>query len=142
MRTTPFAALALSLTLGAPASGRAQTIDPPPITCPKPVAGLTGPFAPTQEAAEAIYRAYALAAWPDLLKKYPIIKSEDAGDHWSVTQTRDEKIHAIQQSRQVVVGSDGKPYTVTSNHVDANGGELRLDIDKCTAAISHVAFGD
>jgi hypothetical protein len=121
----------------------AQTPDPDQaVVCAKPASGVGGPFAPNKDVAEAIFRAYAAAVWPDLLKKYPIVTVEDAGGHWTVTQSRTEKIHPIEQEHVTVVGRDGRTYGVTANKIDADGGQLSLEIDKCTAAISNATQGE
>ena len=133
-------AFGAALAVGHPS--RAQAPDPDQaVVCAKPASGVGGPFAPTKDVAEAIFRAYAAAAWPDLLKKYTIVDVDDAGGHWTVTQSRAEKIHPIEQEHVTVVGPDGRTYGVTANKVDADGGQLSLEIDKCTAAISNAMQG-
>ena len=132
--------LTLAIALSRAAHANDADLSPPPV-CAKPAAGFVGPFAPTKDVAEAIYRAYAAAAWPDLMKKFPLVTVTDAGDRWTITQASADKFHPIQRSRQLVVGADGKSYTVSATVSEVAGGELTLDIDKCTAAISHAALG-
>lgn len=80
---------------------------------------------PTKEVAESIYRAVGQALSPWNFKRYPIVVIEDHGDHWEVSQT------------------DGKPaQTVRGDTITEarGGGQLDMNIDKCTGAISHAAF--
>jgi hypothetical protein len=80
---------------------------------------------PNKQVAEAIYRAVGQNLVPANFNEYPIVVVEDAGDHWSVSQTSGKPV------------PKPIPGTVV---VSAGGGQLNMDIDKCTAAISHAAL--
>jgi hypothetical protein len=95
------------------------------VACIKQPGFIGGPFVPSTTAARLIYLAVAEEIAPDRLKQYPIVTVEDRGDHWEVSQTRNEP-EAHLQSGQVVVS--------------AGGGQLYMNIDKCSGAISKAAF--
>ena len=80
---------------------------------------------PNKQVAEAIYRAVGEAMFPGLFKKYPIVIVEDRGHHWYVSQADDRP------------PPEPSPGTVI---VSAGGGQLYMEIDKCTAAISDAAL--
>jgi hypothetical protein len=99
--------------------------EPATIACVKQPGFIGGPFVATAQAARLIYLAIAQEIAPDLLKQYPIVTAEDRGDHWDVSQTReDAEVHL--QPGEVVVS--------------AGGGQLYMTIDKCSGAISKAAF--
>src|ERR1051326_7923430 len=77
---------------------------------------------PNKHVAEVIYRAVGGALVPRNFERYPIVEVEDAGDHWAVSQT------------DGVPERKAPPGTVI---VRAGGGQLYMDINKCTGAISH-----
>lgn len=80
---------------------------------------------PTARVAKEIYRAVAHSLSSGVLKRYPVIIAKDEGDHWGMSQTDN------------VPPPKSPPNTVI---VSVGGGQLNLDIDKCTGAISHAAF--
>jgi hypothetical protein len=80
---------------------------------------------PTAPVAIEIYKAVARAVSPNILKRYPIVTVADEGDHWHVSQTNNNPL------------PKPTPNTVI---VTAGGGQLNMDIDKCTGAISHAAL--
>jgi hypothetical protein len=82
-------------------------------------------FVPTAEIAQAIYRAIGHGLARDFLKRYPIVVADDKGDHWSMSQTNSEP------PPKVGVG------TVV---VSAGGGQLSMDIDKCSGAVTNASF--
>ena len=91
-------------------------------SCPPP---WKTPLVPTKATAKAIYLAVGRGQQIPMFKDYPIVMVEDKGDHWSVWQER------------------GKPPpTPKANEVivSAGGGQLSMDIDKCTGAISNVGM--
>jgi hypothetical protein len=81
---------------------------------------IAGPFVPTADVAKAIYAVVADGISPSILQRYPIIVVEDENDHWSVSQRE--------------LGSD-RPGMVRFG-----GGQLYMNIDKCTGAISKAAY--
>ena len=111
------------LTLGMTGASGAES-SPAGLVCPKSD-GFSGPFVPTTQVAEAIYRAVANEILPVALNRYPIITVDDEGDHWSISQTRNEPKR------------EPSPNSVI---ITAGGGQLHMSIDKCTGAISNVAL--
>ncbi len=111
-----------------PACGIAHAETQPP--CPND-GYIPAMMVPDKHVAEAIYRAVGgtFALWN--FKRYPIVEVEDEGDHWAVSQT-----DGIPSVRIAPAGKDGNE-TVT---VTAGGGQLYMDINKCTGAISHAAL--
>ena len=106
---------------------KTEAVSPEPVkvACIKQAGFIGGPFVATASAARLIYLAVAEEIAPDRLKQYPIVTVEDRGDHWEVSQTRNEP-EAHLQSGEVVVS--------------AGGGQLYMNIDKCSGAISKAAF--
>lgn len=85
---------------------------------------ISARLVPTARVAKEIYRAVARAISPGILKRFPIVTAEDEGDHWAMSQT------------------DNAPPPKPSPNaaiVTAGGGQLNMDINKCTGAISHAA---
>jgi hypothetical protein len=75
--------------------------------------------------AKAIYLAVGRARHIRWFNDYPVVVVEDKGDHWTVSQ------------------KSGKPppERAPSNVIiSAGGGELYMDIDKRTGAISRAAL--
>jgi len=95
------------------------------LTCAHEAGFIAGRFVPTARAARRIYRAVAREIAPELLAAYPIVTVKDEGDHWFVSQTRRSRPNPL------------PPNTIS---VDAGGGQLYLQIDKCSGAISMAAF--
>jgi hypothetical protein len=58
--------------------------------------------------------------------KYPLVEVKDYGDRWFVVQASHDPPRTALPPNTVVVS--------------AGGGQLYMEIDKCTGAISHVAF--
>jgi hypothetical protein len=86
---------------------------------------------PNKHVAETIYRAVGRSLAPWNFKKYPIVVVKDEGDYWSVSQTNGKP------SVSVITSAKTGMETVSSSF---GGGQLYLDINKCTGAISHAAF--
>ena len=82
---------------------------------------------PNATAAKAIYRAVAGAVVPRNLEKFPIIIAEDKGDHWEMGQANNTPPPNPDPGAEAVI-------------VSAGGGNLYMDIDKCTGAISGAAL--
>jgi len=102
-------------------SRAADAHDPP---CPNE-GYISARLVPNAHAAESIYRTVARALSPKAFQKYPIVVVTDEGDHWGVYQKN----------------NDPPPKPIPGAVVvTAGGGELGMDIDKCTGAISHAAF--
>ncbi|MBI3677366.1 MAG: hypothetical protein HY243_12205 [Proteobacteria bacterium] len=80
---------------------------------------------PNKQVAEAIYRAIGHAFAPEKFEEYPLVIVEDEGDHWSVGQVSGQP------------PPHPSPGTVI---VSAGGGQLVMDINKCTGAISNAGF--
>lgn len=93
--------------------------------CIKQPGFIGAPFVPTARAVRLSYLAVAHEIAPGLLKQYPTVISQDRGDHWDVSQTRHDPPHHPQPG-EVVVSS--------------GGGQLFMQIDKCSGAISGAAF--
>jgi hypothetical protein len=86
---------------------------------------ISSQLVPNAHVAESIYRAVARNLDPQVFQKYPIVVVTDAGDHWSVYQTNNAPPPKAPRSTVMVT---------------AGGGQLDMEIDKCTGAISHAAF--
>lgn len=93
--------------------------------CPHEPGLIAGPFVPAARAARRIYRAVAREIAPELLEAYPIVTVKDEGDHWFVSQTHRSRPDPL------------PPNTIS---VDAGGGQLYLQINKCSGAISGAAY--
>jgi hypothetical protein len=107
-----WAAIVLALAGSCPA-----VADP---NCPKSAGYIPGPFVPDAGTARAIYLAVEMRTAPQRdVNRFPRVVVTDKGDHWAVF--RMEK-----PSKQA-----GRTF---------GGGQLELEIDKCTGAISHAAF--
>ena len=86
---------------------------------------ISDKLVPTARIAKEIYRAVARGMSPNVFKRYPIVTVSDEGDHWSVSQKN----------------NDPPPKTPPGTIVvTMGGGQLYMDIDKCSGAISHAAF--
>lgn len=96
-----------------------------PSSCTIEAGYVGGPYVPSREAAIAIYRAVVKAIAPQNVRQYPIIVVEDKGDHWGIGQTRRDQLPRVKNGEVVVT---------------AGGGGLSMSVDKCTGAISEVAF--
>jgi hypothetical protein len=86
---------------------------------------ISSQLVPNAHVAESIYRAVARNLYPRVFQKYPVVVVTDEGGYWSVYQTDNAP------------PAKAPPGTVI---VTAGGGQLDMDIDKCTGAISHAAF--
>jgi hypothetical protein len=104
-------------------SSIARAAEPAP-PCPND-GYISAMMVPDRHVAESIYRAVGGAFVPWNFKKFPIVIIEDEGDHWSVSQK-----------------SDAPPPRPTPGTViaSAGGGQLNMDINKCTGEISHAAL--
>lgn len=122
----PFAASLLFIVSHVSAQEPNVATDPAVKTiCSKQPGFIGGPFVPTARAARRIYLAVAREIASEKLKEYPVVTVEDAGDHWYVSQTRHHRTARL------------PPNTVS---VDAGGGQLYMQIDKCSGAISGAAY--
>jgi len=92
-------------------------------TCPLPWAT---PWVADKEAAKAIYLAVAHSRplFKRLLKQYPVVVVEDEGATWGVSQANND------------------PPKPGPNEVivTAGGGQLYMQIDKCSGAIRNAAY--
>lgn len=88
-----------------------------PFACAVEPGFLSGPFVATDAAAKRIYQAIAAEVAPGSLDRFPLILATDLGDHWLVTQS--------------------EPF---SPQPALGGGQLHMQIDKCTGAVSGAAF--
>jgi hypothetical protein len=86
------------------------------LNCPKTAGFINGPFVPTESVAREIYKVMLPSLAPLNVEKYPSIIVKDEGDHWWVSQE----------------ASRPEP--------GYGGGQLYMNIDKCTGAISRAAF--
>ena len=97
-----------------------------------PGSGLGSEYlVPNATAAKAIYRAVASAVVPEKLVKFPIIIAEDKGDHWEMGQEDDAP-----PPKPDATPKPGFEVVIMS----VGGGQLYMDIDKCTGAISGAAL--
>jgi len=80
---------------------------------------------PSAAVAKEIFKAIARGIAPSLLKRYPIVTVADEGDYWAVSQTNDTPPPKALPGMVIVT---------------AGGGQLYMDINKCTGAISHAAL--
>jgi hypothetical protein len=78
-----------------------------------------------KQVAETIYRAVGASLVPGMFKKFPIVVVVDEGDHWALSQMNNEP--PPKPAPGIVITTTG-------------GGQLNMDIDKCTGAISHAAL--
>jgi hypothetical protein len=80
---------------------------------------------PDAETARAIFLAVETARHPAANRSaYPQVKVEDRGDHWEVFRWRPPRTN---RRGELIV--------------EAGGGQLEMDIDKCSGAVSQVALG-
>jgi len=94
------------------------------IQCEKQPGFMQGPVVPDARTAKEIYIAVARAPELHRLEGHGPITVLDEGDKWGVT-------HYLEPKR--TFSHHGKLETVT---VVAGGGDLAMDIDKCTGAVS------
>ena len=95
-----------------------------PIQCVKQDRLLIGPVVSTARAAKEIYAAVARAPQLHKLEGRGPVVATDEGDKWGVTHYLEPKIG---------FSHHGKYETV---EVVAGGGDLAMEIDKCTGAVS------
>src|SRR5690242_19620229 len=107
--------------IGLCASRAAFAQEPP---CPND-GYIASQMVPNKKVAEAIYKTVGRNLVPSNFKKFPIVVVEDGGDHWEVSQTNNDP-----------------PPKPGPNEVlvSTGGGELNMNINKCTGAISHAAL--
>jgi hypothetical protein len=93
------------------------------VRCVKRTGFLVGPVVPTAEVAREIY--IAVARYPQLhkLERPGPVVVDDEGSKWGVSHYLPPK---------VTTSRDGKYETVD---VMAGGGDLTMEIDKCTGAV-------
>ena len=117
-------ALAIAYPLSAsPSNSQTHSQTAPTVVCPKLPGFFPRPFVPTERAAKAIYTAIALEIMPAKLREFPIVTVEDDGDRWIVSQTRYYPPKKL------------PPNTVG---VTMGGGQLVMNINKCTGTVSEV----
>ena len=104
--------------------GGATGATDPPKLC-RDTEYINSQFAPTAKTAKEIYIAVGRGLYRNFLKRYPIVIVEDAGDHWSVSQTGNKPLPKAGPNEVIVM---------------AGGGQLYMDIDKCSGAVSNAAF--
>jgi len=119
MRSAVLVGFALIATLGA-AYGQ-PAVGP---SCPLP---WGTPWVPDKATAKAIYLAVARTRpwFKSLLKQYPIVVVKDEGDYWGVSQ-HDNRPPPKPGLGEVIV--------------TAGGGQLDMEIDKCSGAIRHAVM--
>jgi hypothetical protein len=103
-------------------AAESQPASAPPgkMTCAHVAGHIDGPFVPTSQAARSIYLAVRSAITPWLDGRPNVqVKVEDSGDHWDVFA--DEPVG--EKAGQIVVTK--------------GGGDLSLQIDKCSGAVSN-----
>jgi hypothetical protein len=91
--------------------------------CPSEAGFVAGPFVPDATTAAAIYVAVERARFNRDLARYPKVTVTDRRDHWSVFRYPRPTVH-----------SDGSITVVRG------GGQLEMEIDKCSGTISRVHF--
>ena len=86
---------------------------------------IASQMVPSKEVAEEIYKSVGRKLVPSNFKKFPIVIVYDKGDHWELSQANNDP-----------------PPKLGSNEVlvSTGGGQLNMDINKCTGAISHAAL--
>jgi hypothetical protein len=100
------------------------TAQPPAqVSCPPP---WTTPWVPNEVVAKQIYLSVGKARFPRMAKKFPVVTVRDGGDHWVVSQG---------SGKPAVV--EVKPGEVV---VTSGGGQLSMNIDKCTGTILGAVF--
>jgi hypothetical protein len=78
--------------------------------------------------AKAIFVVVERSVYPQAdLDNYRVIKALDRGDHWTVFRTA--------RTKEVRSGD-----VITELIVVAGGGQLGLDVDKCSGAITHATL--
>jgi len=126
MQNAGVAMLVAFVAAGAPVWGRAEDAQPSTsATCRKVAGFIEGPFVPNESVARSIFASIIKTRWPALLERYPVITVIDGGDHWAVSQKGREHPQKARPGEVIV---------------SAGGGQLHLDIDKCSGAISNAAF--
>ncbi len=104
-----------------------------PHTCIGEPGTIPGPLVPTEKIAKEIYVSIARGLRPRTWRKYPRIFVLDEGDRWAVGQTTAESPPA-----ESFPDSQAKRSQVVT--MQGGGGNLEMEIDKCTAAVSaHLA---
>lgn len=114
----------IAVAIAASFAGPSRAADAGSVAC-RNSGYISSQLVPNAHVAESIYRAVARNLYPRVFQKYPIVVVTDEGDHWSIYQTNDAP------------PPKAPPGTVI---VTAGGGQLDMDIDKCTGAISHAVF--
>ena len=76
--------------------------------------------APSTTVAENLYKSAANKLSPLLLKRFPIVKASDRGDHWAMSQTY-----------------NAPPAEDVQDHGYYVASSLKMNIDKCTGKVSH-----
>ena len=113
--------LAASSALAAESQSASAPLDK--MTCPHVAGHIDGPFVPTSQNARSIYLAVRSAITPWLDGRHNVqVKVEDGGDRWDVFA--DE-----------LVGEKAGQIVVTKG-----GGDLSLQIDKCSRAVSNASL--
>jgi hypothetical protein len=78
---------------------------------------MGGPFVPTEDMAREIFKVMVNRFASFNVEEYPVIVIKDKGDHWQ----------AFQEALQPIVGQRG-------------GGQLYMEIDKCTGAVTRATY--
>ena len=86
---------------------------------------MAKPAVPDPATAKAIFLAVEKVLAPHRdVQRFPLVKSMDASDHWTVFRTAADQ---VSRTPGVVI-------------VTAGGGQLEMSIAKCDGAISHAAL--
>jgi hypothetical protein len=118
--------IAVILACCAADSATAAPVTLAPGRCQKQPGYIAGPLVPDSATARAIFLVVEKTIRRADVKNYPLVTVVDDGDHWSVFRAAPTPNHPF-----------GKGEVIVS----IGGGQLEMDIDKCSAAISHVALG-
>jgi hypothetical protein len=86
---------------------------------------IASQMVPDKKVAAAIYKVVGQTLVPHNFKEFPIVVVEDKGDHWEVSQVNNRPPPKLGPNEVLV---------------STGGGELNMDINKCTGAISHAAL--
>jgi hypothetical protein len=131
------AALALPLALVACASSAVRSQSPlqsAGLRCPHTDGFVTGPFVPTPDAARGIFLTVRSALFPDAPSLDAVhVSVGDSGDRYVVSESAVVPLPDV--GGQHTPNSPGEEIVVT-----AGGGQLVMEIAKCTGAVSKVRF--
>ena len=107
--------------------GRGATSIDSGMVCSKETGFNSRPVVPTERAAKEIYITIARALFPRSWRKYPDIFVLDEGEKWSVGQRVETAYKTFKDKNGV---------EMESTTVQAGGGALEMEIDKCSAVVT------